>query len=470
MDRAIGARALKRLLLGFLLCFVTLSVLYSARDRISSVGYSDLVIGAPRTDNVTASEIGLEPIDVDTPDQLDLLKTVNAKTCAERRKHYKALVDATTGSRKLNLDGANNLVDLPFTLCKSQPLSTETCWRAGERLAPLKHEIDDALNRCNALEQPRNRTALVLRLEIDNLFTDDAILNLRALLLEVGWYFGIDVNILQIRGEEYDDEKVPVEFRRLLVNYRADTVFDGFPEDTHAKDKINRPGLNYNLDVGSRYATTFYQFPQTWWFDQKEEYSFAYFIDSHVRHTGSYNHLFKSITQMIPRNADLVTMDPVQVTKPSVLWGAGEAARPESYYRGRFMLHGISRKLSAMMKDSLMAGLNAPHDGFLPAVAVKNEAVIVMFAHPVMKRKDGMLFPTYTLPDEKSWPIHNLHASDSIIGDRQVWQHGGTYAVDATRYVQDSKTHSWVDDMYQAWIAEPRQCLPGLLLYPVSGR
>lgn len=499
IDVSLGARAIKRLVIGFLVACVVLFSLHASKDRISSLGYRELANEVPDNVEEEASPSEVKPsVEADVP-EMPKLTTVNAQSCDGRRTQYRNLLDARSPPRNLQFDATGELAGglAGYSLSQSQTLSSKTCWSSQDRYGLFAHPVDGSLNACNALLSPKDRTAIVLRLEPTNLFTDDAVQNLRALIVEAGWFHGFDVILLQhVDANAYDEGRIPAEFRDLLVNFRADQVFDGYPQETEAKSKIDRAGLRYEGEDGFRYVSTFYHFPQTWFFRVHKEYRFAYFLDSHVRHTGNYGDLFgllkrsigegdvltteeekaegreKRSTDSTTTTTDLVTLDPMEVTRPSVLWDHAFTHLPESYYRAKFIVHGMSRRFAAAMNETLWEGVNAPHDGFLPAVAVKHGLSVAMLAHPVMKRKDAaFVFERYAIPDDRAaeWRVLNL---DEAWREAQnaTWQHGGTFAVQAVRWMDDAPQVRWLDETYQLWKSRAERCLPGLLIYPVSGR
>lgn len=514
-----GAKAVRRVALVIVIIVVIIGSLHSINSQVRAqalVKIAEDVTAASRA-VVVQWTAAVQKIK-DAHDQhdeksaapsLENIRETNKVNCERRRAEYRSLVDSRTLSDRLERNAEGKLTGFSYELATTQPLFSETCWTVDDRYSIYKTPVDTAVNKCNELLEPssRNRTAIVLALEYDVLFTEDAVLNLRALIVEVGWYHNYDVVLLQ-NIKKHDEtpeqiDKIPEEFRDLVVKFTNDDVFEGYPESPDFKTKIDRHGMRYATDF-DKYCSTFYQFAQVGFFDTFPEYKFAYFLESHVRSTGNYQELFSAIqssaaeveSQLRSEGADvavggddidLITLDPVDVIKPAMYWTGPELASPESYFRGKLVVHGVSRNLVVAMNETLMSGTNAPHEAFLPAVAVKYGFNIAMFAHPIMKRPDGLLFETYSVPSKQNFKIMNLAAQqqqhDRSKQDdeeestrdqeqqRQVWQHGGTFNADAQKWVDHERSQTkWINDLYQDWKRDPGTCVPGLLVYPVSGK
>lgn len=489
MKLDLGSRAVRRLVLIFFIVLVILGSLYTVKDKAILASSSSISDDVPIVPDVIEEQVQTIP-HIDKPEEVEpsgsgerfpLIKNINPTSCEARRAEYKELVDGRILRNKVSRGADNELEGLSLELSQSQSIFSQTCWTSDDRYAHYTDPVDVALNKCNEIATPMNRTSVVLALEYNVLFTEDAILNLRSLILEVGWYYNWDVILLQnIPDHEKDEiDRIPEEFRELVVKYTNDDIFDGFPDATNAKNKINRNRLSYH-GTFDRYTSTFYQFAQVAFFETFPEFEFAYFLESHVRNTGSYQELFGAIqgsTRSSRVPVDLLSLEPIVVTKPAVFWSGSEASKPESYYKAKHIVHGISRRLAVSMNESLYAGINAVHEAFLPAVALKHDYNIVMFAHPVMKRRNGLLFESYTTPAKQSFTVLNLDESKAELrydedgnGGGRAWQHGGTFDVNAAKWADDQKQTKWINDLYQDFKSNKETCLPGLLIYPVSGR
>lgn len=479
----IGARAIKRLVLGFLAASLLLSLLHYSKDKVGSQGYSyvtgeilpEIEIEEPvRAPAKETFGDYIPPTAVDEEQgRFQHITSVNDTICEKRREDYRLLVDNRNPRSTLKWTGQHDLANDHYTLASSQALYSDSCWTSYDRYRHYHDTADDSLNRCNALKQPYNRTAVVLQLESNNLFTEDATLNLRALILEAGWYLNMDVILLQNVGshEEYNPDKVPEEFRKLLINFEKVQVFAGYPNEAKATNMVDRPSLNYGGGEFSRYVTAFYHFTQIWFFKQRPEYDFAYFIESHVRSFSDYKELLQKIKTLTEGKEapDFVTLDPIVLTKPTTYWSGKESGLPESYFKNKLVVYGVSRRLVAAMEDNLMAGINALHEAFLPATAIKNNYNIYTLAHPIIKRNDNLVFGSYLPSESQNFVMLNLKDS-AIEGNGTGWLHGGTFAADTVRWVDDLKQTQWIDTLYQDWRHEEELCMPGLLVYPVSGR
>lgn len=493
------SKVVRRFILIVLITLVIFGSMYSMRGQFTSDRLNNLIDNVNDASGVVAEKVNAVVQKVqqihtqESPEvavvsgervpliRFPLIRDVTPSNCERRRKEYRELVDGRILANTLDRNEKDELTGFSFELAKSQALFSETCWTVEDRYAHYTDQVDVALNKCNELAIPANRTTIVLALEYDVLFTADATSNLRALIIEVGWYNNWDVILLQnIKKHEEDDvDKIPHEFRDLVIKYTNEDVFEGFPESTNAKNMIDRHTLSYS-GTFDKYTSTFYQFAQVAFFETFPEYGFAYFLESHVRSTGNYQELFSAIEESRKSHSevDLLTLDPILATKPTAYWKGPEAAAPESFYKGKHVVHGISRRLATAMNDTLHNGVNAPHEAFLPAVAIKHNFDIFMFAHPIMKRINGLLFEAYTTPTKQSFTILGLDKRQQEAIEynadgaslQQPWQHGGTFDADSKKWVQDQKQTKWIDELYQNWKSDPQSCLPGLLVYPVSGR
>lgn len=386
------------------------------------------------------------------------------KSCKAIRNFYDHQLQLRGASSSLKFDESGNVADEPWRLSTSQSLFDAGCWTSQDRYELYGSVINAQVNNCNQVEEGMDRTAIVLRVSPDHIFTTDALLSMRALVVEVGWHHKADIVLLQnieTHAGHGRDNPAPAEFEDLVITYNSDDIFGSYPE---VKGMENRIGLNYEHWRG-RYTQKYYHYVQAWFFEQRPEYAFAYFVDTHVRSLSTWGQIFSAIQDALrgqPR-PDLLTLAPIMITKPNA-WPPELQGPPENAYKVNLAVHGISRRLGAAIRRHVDGHIIAPSDVFLPSVTLHYQYNIAMFAHPLIKPNNSLLFHPYVLPSGSGFNVLNLHSSTSkdihTEGNETVWQSSASFS--ETR-------NMWINDIYQSWRKTKGKCLPGLLIYPVTG-
>lgn len=461
---ALGSLTISNRVLRIAIAAVTIFVLISTVALTTQIPYSVI----HEFSRFPSMSVGKTETALPEPDIEDLSLPANFEpeetSCRELRNYYDHQLQLRGASSSLKFDESGSIADEPWQLSKSQALFDSGCWTSQDRYRLYGSVINAQVNSCNQVEGLMNRTAFVLRVTPDHIFTTDALLSLRALVVEVGWHHKADIVLLQnieTHAGHGRDNPVPAEFDALAMTYKSDDIFGDYPE---AKGNENRFGLNYENWRG-KYTQKYYQYVQAWFFEQRPEYEFAYFVDTHVRSLSSWNQIFSAIQVALEGQPqpDLLTLAPIMVTKPNA-WPPERQGPPENAYKVNLAVHGISRRLGAAIRTHINDRIVAPLDVFLPSITIQYQYNIAMFAHPLIKPDNGLLFHPYLVPTGSGFNVLNLQSGPSPDipkeGNTTIWQSSASFS--ETR-------NMWVDGIYQSWRKTKNKCLPGLLIYPVSG-
>ena len=385
------------------------------------------------------------------------------EACKKQQEIYDSKLAAYAAENKLQFDNDGEIQDESWVMAKSQTLFDDSCWLYSEREEPYAGaDTNGQLNKCNALEPNPNRKALVLRLAPDHLFTPDAVHMTRQLFVEIGWRFRMDIILLENVQPGSDNivrSNVPEEFKESVISYNSDMIFANY---TEAKEKERRINYDFHQQKG-HYTQRYFQFVQAWFFEQQPQYEFAYFLESHVRASTDWGTIFKHIFEALQgqKEPDLISLSPIRVTAPTSWDTVGPRTMPEHCCSSNLAVHGVSRRLGLALRTHLDEPNNAIFNAFLPATAIKNNFNIFMFAHPLIKPSNDLMFEQYMPPTKLQFTILNL---------RQQNPSGGALAWQTSFGSFEETKRSWMDNIYQNWRSNQTRCLPGLLIFPVSGR
>lgn len=269
--------------------------------------------------------------------------------------------------------------------------------------------------------------AIVIRIGPEHKWSDDFILSVRAIVVEVGWAYSAEVYILQ-HVESVSLKSVPREFWPFMLQVTTHDLFHGYSRNV-TKPLPNPPSkipliaqLNHMTEV---------------WFMLQHKHEFAWFVESDVRSTGHWHtmlqHIESEASAKSNRTIDLITFGPHFAPEPDWHWATSLLQFPKSSWTMALLqVHRISRSLALAMHQELQAGRNAYFECFIPTVATKAGLQKFTFANPIFSDTESTFdqhpFKGIACLSTKNPSLKNDNLIYSNLLKEDEFCHGTTYS------------------------------------------
>lgn len=365
-----------------------------------------------------------------------------------------------TSSGRSNTTGwisANKLID-------------DKCWTYNDRYGHY-HGMPPAYkfhNECHRLLKHTTSTAFVIRLSEDQVWTDDVILSIRAIVAELGWKQGFDVFILQhIESfKDYNFLSVPAEFRPFAYQFTNTEIMKDYNAEVFLP--IKNPPLEIPLIAQYNHMV------ETYFMRSRPEYKFGWFAEVDLRSMGRWDiyldKVEESIKHTTPKGStmDLVNFGPSYLATSDWAWGKSLAQfNAEDYTMALLQLHRISRALVKEMHEAHKRGKNAYFEGFPTTVTTTSGLNRFTFTNPVFSNGTipftgdpftGIANVDIAGPRLQKTNLYIGNLEDFPKGSPRLLYHGATYC----------PLGKFSKPYYSEWIANGTICRPSSIVHPVK--
>lgn len=399
-------------------------------------------------------------------------KTVekNPKICEQTYDLVNSLVGETTTTTKVLRDengrpnntgwvGANRLLD-------------EDCWTYKNRYGHY-HDLPAGFsfhNKCHKHLQQQSSTAFVIRMAESQVWSDDLILSIRAVVSEVGWKKGFDVFILQHieDPQSFDKSSVPFEFRPYTIQFTDSEVIKDY--DPTVFYAINDPpqGLS-RIAQYNHMAETFFMRAQG-----NQHYKFAWFAEVDLRSMGRWDKYLDKVVESIERNApsdktmDLVNFGPSYHATLDWAWGKSlKQFPPQDFTMSLLQLHRVSRSLVDTMHKFHKKGFNAYFEGFPTTVATTSGLNRFTFVNPVFSNG------TEPFTGDPFTGIADVDIDGDRLQKKNLWMGNfEDFPPNSSRLLYHGTTYcplaNFSKGYYNQWMEDENVCRPASLVHPVK--
>lgn len=332
------------------------------------------------------------------------------------------------------------------------------------------------LSACNPnLEPGAERQAVLIRMAAQNFpWSEDQVLSMRAIVLELGWVMGMDVVILRHINplDPPDDSAIPDDLRELVKDFTDTDLMQSYPEDIFRILDQDQYHLLFPM------VALYNHIAPIWFYHSMQargvSYDYIYTIEYDVRNTGFWHSLIRDVQkQWIVQSEqkltmpDLLTFSPLFPTTPEWVFASSKSAESlsrEEHHHGLLQVYGQSPALLDAIHRALLSGKNDYFEAFPPTVAVQGSLKSFVYLPPTFHQKNPVVnafFPQdQSIPDVTLPVVHSSKVTYGNIFDPQQIGYYETYFHAAY----------WNNEFYSEWKSEVdgESCRPGTLIHPVK--